>query len=97
MYKSDTVEDEYFATPKQPKIERVLQYSIQNKGTKTFVYLGRPVAPTESFNRDYTGTFFDLDLSKLKFSGANDTENHAHILYDVLNEIPVNQSTNCNG
>lgn len=96
MHKSDTVEDFYHSTPQQPKINSVIQYSIENKGTKPFVYLGRTVAPTESFNRDFTGTFFDLDLSKLKFSGVNDTENHAHILYDVLNEIPATQSTNCN-
>ena len=41
----------------------------------------------------------DFHYTKLKFTGSNDTENNAHILYDVLNETPTrptNTSQTCN-
>ena len=88
MYKSLSDNEDHHKTPMQPPLKGVLQYSILNKGTKSFSFNGRTVELGDSYVKDYTGTYTDLDLSKLIFTGTTDEENHAHVLFDVLTDIP---------
>jgi hypothetical protein len=87
MYpKSTLVEESIHENAIQPKIKNVLQISIYNNGTKPFTINSRTFENDETYHVDSCGAAFDFDINKLKFTGANATENHAVISYHVLQE-----------
>jgi phosphoglycerol transferase MdoB-like AlkP superfamily enzyme len=87
MYpKATLVEQSIFENTMQPKFKNVLQISIYNNGTMPFTINGRSFANDETYHVDSCGAAFDFDINKLKFTGANTTENHAVLSYHVLIE-----------
>ena len=71
---------------KEPKTENVTQATIINKGTFPVTFYGYPILTDESFNIEFSGSYFDLDFNQLKFSGTTITENNVVAFYQVLQQ-----------
>ena len=87
-----------FSKEKKGILDKVLQLTIYNQGTKPMIVYNQEVPFGERWVLPPSNTECEFDWEEVSFTGATATENKALIFYQRLSEelIPSNtEPTNC--
>lgn len=69
----------------KPALQHILQATIENKGTANVEFFSSIIKPGQRYAIEPDGTYFELDLSQLTFTGQTPEENNVLVVFKQLN------------